>query len=409
MARLNPERTIAFNRNWGVYPGGSLKEVWVSNRQYSGSKTPNFETYATQHRKLPPLAYVVDYWTATNSTATAWAKYPQSNPETVLAGYYQDRTTSAYIDTFSTDAETKAKALGRLADNVKNLKVNLAQAFAERKQTVGLVASSATRIAQAALALRRGRLGDAANALKVRYDPKLAREVTNSRRLGRNTLADYWLELQYGWKPLLQDVYGATELLADHIRNDFYHHRAIGKAETRDERKTFWINDGFYPFQDYPTGVATCIDRGKYTIFYRMDSASRQALASTGLSNPALLAWELLPYSFVVDWFLPVGNYLEQLDAFSGFELAYGIYSHHKRSWGYYDLHQDILGPQGAGTYVRRQLSASSSSGRLTREVLSSFPSAVLPSFKNPISVTHALNALALLTSAFSSNGRRVR
>jgi len=30
-----------------------------------------------------------------------------------------------------------------------------------------------------------------------------------------------------------------------------------------------------------------------------------------GLQDPASVAWELLPWSFVVDWFIPIGNWLE--------------------------------------------------------------------------------------------------
>jgi hypothetical protein len=31
---------------------------------------------------------------------------------------------------------------------------------------------------------------------------------------------------------------------------------------------------------------------------------------SLGLVNPAEIAWEVVPYSFVVDWFLPIGSYI---------------------------------------------------------------------------------------------------
>jgi len=33
------------------------------------------------------------------------------------------------------------------------------------------------------------------------------------------------------------------------------------------------------------------------------------------LGNPMELAWELIPFSFVVDWFLPIGNWISALDA----------------------------------------------------------------------------------------------
>ena len=33
-----------------------------------------------------------------------------------------------------------------------------------------------------------------------------------------------------------------------------------------------------------------------------------------GLADPATVVWELIPYSFVVDWFIPIGSYLENLN-----------------------------------------------------------------------------------------------
>lgn len=31
----------------------------------------------------------------------------------------------------------------------------------------------------------------------------------------------------------------------------------------------------------------------------------------SGLTDPASIVWERIPYSFVVDWFLPIGNFLQ--------------------------------------------------------------------------------------------------
>lgn len=44
--------------------------------------------------------------------------------------------------------------------------------------------------------------------------------------------------------------------------------------------------------------------------FTEQMSAARQL----GLVDPATVVWELIPYSFVVDWFLPIGSYLENLN-----------------------------------------------------------------------------------------------
>jgi hypothetical protein len=42
----------------------------------------------------------------------------------------------------------------------------------------------------------------------------------------------------------------------------------------------------------------------------RIDNPALATAQAVGLTNPALVAWELVPYSFVIDWFLPIGNWL---------------------------------------------------------------------------------------------------
>jgi len=40
------------------------------------------------------------------------------------------------------------------------------------------------------------------------------------------------------------------------------------------------------------------------------------ALESLGLNPSAANLWDLIPFSFVVDWFLPIGSVLSRLDAY---------------------------------------------------------------------------------------------
>lgn len=409
MPRQNPEGIQMFSRQWGDYPGGTQTTQWQRYREYSGNKTPNFQTYASQHRRLPMLAYSVYYHNLPNVHIDAWFKYPATNAEVRKRGWFWYQLYPYGLSYYDTDAETKAKAQGRLAEAVLDMKVNLAQAMGERKQTANLVAATATRIANAARFLRKGRLDDAARSLGVRPKVGMKQAVARDHAKGRDTLANFWLEMQYGWLPLLQDVFGAAELLATHVVEDRYHTVISAKARTVMMRPTLYMNDGMWPYTNYPAGESMCVHKGRFQINYRLDSAARSALATTGISNPALLAWELLPYSFVIDWFLPVGNYLEQIDAFSGFELVDGIYSSHKRVDFTFDRREEHYDFLGKGSYAKRYISASGFYGQMTRTTLTQFPAPVPPAFKNPVGVIHALNSIALLNSAFSKGGRRVR
>jgi hypothetical protein len=54
------------------------------------------------------------------------------------------------------------------------------------------------------------------------------------------------------------------------------------------------------------------------------------ALASQlGVVNPASIAWELIPFSFIVDWFLNVGDFLNQFSDFLGLRIEDDYTSHH--------------------------------------------------------------------------------
>lgn len=50
--------------------------------------------------------------------------------------------------------------------------------------------------------------------------------------------------------------------------------------------------------------------------------------ARFGLVNPLEVAWELLPFSFVADWFLPIGGYLNAMDAPFRFDHRGGSVGH---------------------------------------------------------------------------------
>jgi hypothetical protein len=50
--------------------------------------------------------------------------------------------------------------------------------------------------------------------------------------------------------------------------------------------------------------------------------------ARLGLLNPAEVIWELVPFSFVADWFLPIGDYLSALDAPMRFSHVGGTIGH---------------------------------------------------------------------------------
>lgn len=319
-----------------------------------------------------------------------------------------DPAASYFTVQTETEAEAYQKCVNKLISNVKNQKVNVANFAAEFKQTAGLISSTANRIASAFGAVKRGNV---AGAVRV-----LAGGSGGSKRTGRGShggktpgrrsprqpstgsVARDWLSLQYGWVPLLSDINGACEELANHMtyQPPVYRATGSGKSERSFDQEFSKFNPIYPPTRASVKSEVTC----NGVIEYRVRAEWADLARTTGLINPLATAWELLPYSFVVDWFVPVGNFLNNLDYDLGVEFSRGwISTHAQHSFTVVA----IGGPQDDGNQTFTW-----SGGRQHQTVtgyrrtpLGSFPSVPAPSFKDPLSLRHVENALALLRTVF--------
>lgn len=290
---------------------------------------------------------------------------------------------------------------------IKNQKVNLAQAFAERKQTASLLTSSAIRLAKSARALKKGNFAGAFSALG--YSPtknqlyrlnkkRFSSSSKSSRAYNSQALAANWLEIQYGWKPLLGDVYGSAILLAKSLDRP---RSALVTANCKLEKSL--RETVYYGFSDCLVVTRDLRSKSevKQSIRYAVTSAASRNLAEVGISNPYHLAWELVPFSFVVDWFLPIGNYLESIDALAGCTFISGTRSAALRVDNrFFGSGRQNVGANGDWTYSGYG-SGSYIKNDVTRYPIVGFPPNHSPSLANPFNMTRAFNAIALLKTVF--------
>lgn len=294
----------------------------------------------------------------------------------------------------SPDPGADGIARNKLLNAILDQDVNLANAIGERTQTIDLFVKTARRLAHAVMALRKGRWVQAARHLGYTPSPKEAKKLgvfSKGNQHGGKPLANAWLELQYGWKPLLQDVYGAATAIAKLSAegNLFETARVTVKQKSQSSGEFSFVSRGGGSIK-VPGSYTEQRDQvRKYYVRYSVSNGMNSSLAALGLTNPAALAWELTPLSFVVDWFVPIGSWLSTFGATAGKTFVRGWTSNQDRTI------YKVSAAGGQLSYVRITYN---------RGVLSGFPSGVLPSFKNPLSGVHIANACALLSSAF---GRR--
>jgi hypothetical protein len=292
------------------------------------------------------------------------------------------------------------KALRKLNERANlGVQANMAQNIAQYSQTTNMIANTAKRLVGSITALKRGKFALAGEYL---FESRSGKgPMTSMKGLSRSkSLANNWLELQYGWKPLLSDVDASMRILADYLIKARNFQQVRGSAFVGKETSY----PKFGPVATTPH-VGHEYDRRLYSVRfgvrYKVDSPTYNLLSQFGFTNPINLAWEILPYSFVVDWFLPIGPYLESMSAPHGLEFISGFKTRFGRQNTTTDVSFHGTMPGDSTADLRVFMERDRERVIFVRSKLSAYPTQKFPQFKNPFSTVHAANAIALLRQAF--------
>jgi len=313
-------------------------------------------------------------------------------------------------------AAADSLAIQRLLADLSLSKGSAAVTVAEIGKTAKMIGDTATKIATAFIHLKKGRIRKFSETLGITVSIRKQGQL-RSRYLQQKAdvrgdklqfAASTWLEYSYGWKPLINDVYTQCENLANYLTEKSSAVREA-KGSAKSELITRKVTKGS-PGTWITTREALHRARVRYVVRYTVPEGSNSIANVFGLTNPLIVAWELIPFSFVADWFLPVGNYLDSLTATQGLVFHSGTKSVKERAeikmWAMSDG-KSIADQGGTRTaYLTSGGKAINNISSKKRTVLTSFPTPRFPSFKNPVSVSHATSALALLQSVFHGSSK---
>jgi hypothetical protein len=181
----------------------------------------------------------------------------------------------------------------KLKSKILGSDFNLGVFIAESSEALGMIFNAANRLSRAITGVRRGNWRAVKRSL---FPDSSGPNVTPFYKKGR-TVAENWLALQYGWMPLISDLDAGARMLA-HMTESPYSLRVPAQRQKIGNLKTA------SPSNTEAVGFCT---KSKSIIAYLREVDLPQLV---GLTNFASIAWERLPYSFVADWAIPIGNYL---------------------------------------------------------------------------------------------------
>lgn len=378
----------------------------------SGGKTPNYRAIVKAGGTLPdqPLAY--EKYVSPNDNGAILESFTGN-----AAGWTRERRLmlkgNQYIPGVPSNPFSDSELGLRLIKKAKGAEWSLPVFLGELGETAGMVAKGAERLTTMVLALRKGNIRQffrlfhpsakqprerAARRAKRKFDQNFGRDPAKA-------VSGAWLEYQYGWKPFCKDVYDAFALLSDlQDRSDFN----ISSVRTTLKKHYIDVLDGgsrLTNFADIPIGgkALTTWDLSGSAV-WRFKIKDLNTLGKLGLTNPLSAAWNLATLSFVVDWFIPIGDYLDALDVPMRFQHVGG-------SWGYKASGSTIyadLRPQSGWT-----LSGESLNGTervyVQRRPMTGLPTPKLAdlSFKAELGIQQATSAVALFSQIVRSVFRK--
>lgn len=163
-------------------------------------------------------------------------------------------------------------------------------------------------------------------------------------------LANTHLEIIFGWLPLYSDIHAATSSV-------------IQQAPTGGSvRASAMRSIATETVSRNSTGITIRSVRGTqrvtYSAMYSVTNPNLWLVERAGLLNPAAVAWDLVPWSFAVNWFVNVNQLVQSVSDYAGLTFTQSSQTSSARLSGHLETHNFRNGAHGVNqasySFIRR-------------------------------------------------------
>jgi len=383
-AKFVDEKVMSLDK-YTLTLGAESREAWETNQV---SRTIIKKSTTSYGDHFNPTAYGVVHsqWKTPVSFGPrkvgSWnaSLFPESCPYFPNSIYFVTNAFAAGGSKISYNGNRYTQLVTEALAKFTGDNINIGATLAESVETADYLARKAGSVFKMLRAIKTGNLGQLRKSF---------RRMTDGRRItaGRvaRTASARWLEWRYAVLPLVYDTDAAFQIMKEGIQTRRNENRPwellVSKTvKYSDQVKTTYGSS--YVQNQFYTAALHC------KIYATVDDSAAHAAAALGL-EPVGALWELVPFSFVIDWAVPIGTFIQALNATDGLTFSRGYVNQRTFTHLTVDpIHSSFDYVTNGTGWVRTFL----------REPLPRFP---VPGIyhKSPFSTKNNITALALFTS----------
>lgn len=310
-----PINTLHWYNSFGVLNG-------------SGFRVNGYEKHGQTGNHVTPTPYYTYFGSTTrHDTGSSYMDIPNAPGWSQVLGnrpLFATASNQAYKqfvsrcrDGISADMLTNIAEWGKTADMiVKRVKpmIDFVRALRDPNRFLKSAAQRAKANSAARNARRRARFEKSGFVARRPARPVPGQPSTQK-------FSSWYLEYSFGWAPTIDDIVSAVRSLGREL--------PIGLVKGHGHQLlTGRINVGGNPVTDWRADVR--VNCGAKVSIVNPNAALLDCL---GLANPALTAWNLIPFSFLADWAFDVSTQLGSWSDLFGYNIALPYNSTKSASW----------------------------------------------------------------------------
>lgn len=305
----------SYEKSWENTRSGNDDPMWRSKIANESNATNRLTGKRSTYKISKGL------WTyATKKDPSSWYTCMRTNSYSLkansLAANFSNNV--AFWDTALRD-EAKNKGLIGIRQKIRAQSTRFSGMvmLGELRETIRLLRSPAN-----AMRIKTGLFAD-----QTQKRIRSMRKRNKTQQSISDTIAESWLEYSFGIVPLMADIQGIAESVKDRLDKGVERISYTGYADSSTNSvKTSWMNPSFFcSFSETLTKKNQAI----YTVGYKADIQAANSIdriidaGGFNLNEVVPTAWDLIPWSFLIDYFTNIGDVLEaSLVALDGVKWA---------------------------------------------------------------------------------------